>query len=163
MITALGPVVYATTPADLLTDDLKKVCQIWMDSSEPGFSTASYGAYFGLNQLFEIKNDQARTGKELLMLSFVTEAKPSVFIEDIVSSIFTDHAERLNLEFTMFKEVREGEGDDALGAGKVDLEKVRKFLQERVTIFLNAIKADIDRSLEIQEKIDFMKGPEKKL
>jgi len=157
----LGPVVIAATSAEIINDDLKETCGRWMASSEPGFFTASSGSLFGSNYLFEIESTAARTGKETIMLSLVTNKKTGVFIEDIVSTVFLDHVEQIKKEFDMYMKDYAGGESSLVKEEKSEFLKARTQFQERLLLCLNQVKAELDRSLEIQEKIDLLRNGNK--
>jgi hypothetical protein len=157
-----GPTIFASIPADILNQELKDACHFWMESKDLGFFMASSGELFGLNYAFEIESKRSRYGKESLMFSFLTNTKQSVFIEDIVSSIFAEYAEKMKNEPDMYNAFHMDDEKNLDDVDKADLEETRKHTHERVLILLNSLKVELDRSLEIQEKFDMLGSGGKK-
>ena len=95
--------MFDTLPKERLSNAARDACFDWFNSSkQPGFFTASTGEQFGFNYVFEITNEATRICKEIFMLSLVTAARQSMFVEDIVSSTLDERSEKIRSELSMF-------------------------------------------------------------
>ncbi len=152
-----GPEVFEALPAKQLSDAARETCVDWFDMcKKPGFFTASAGEQFGFNYMFEIPNKAARIGKEIFMLSLLTDGKQSTYVEDLVDSILDEQAKVLKGELEMFFADHPDTKKELTDAEKIDKEKDETRLREKIKDILKKAKSDIDRSLEIQEKMDLL-------
>nr|MDO8114685.1 hypothetical protein [Candidatus Sigynarchaeota archaeon] len=150
-----GPEILEAFPADLLSNDAKEACLEWLASGkQPEFFTASKGKQVGFNYLFEVPSNVRKGGKESFMLSLVTDSKQVASIEDFLESILEEQISKMQNELSVFQEQPPEPKTELTDAQKGDLEKENELVHEKIRAHLKEIKANIDRTLEIQEKLE---------
>ncbi len=100
----IGPFVFYATPKEIWDKELQAACTQWMDDSDgPGFFPSIAKKLNGLNLTLEIPSEWNRTGKEILLISYIADTKPNIMVEEAISTEISKVAEAIKQDRDIFK------------------------------------------------------------
>ncbi len=133
----IGPDIFYTTPKEIWDKDLIDACTQWMDDAKgPGFFPSIAKKLHGLNILLEIPSEWNRTGKEILLISYIADTKPNIILEDTISTEFSKVAEAMKNEKGLFKAFYKNDAQK-----KADLPEIDKMWQ-KIQDYLNKLRVN---------------------